>query len=232
MQNVANEKYIARRTLVGRYAGLASLLVVGAAILFPLSWAGSSLLVQGGLLAAAVVGLLLSFIGGYYGERFAGPGAHHKGVRAALKGLDKRYTLFQYVLPVPHVLLGPGGLMVFVVRSQSGKVAYADGRWSHKQRGKFFRELAGQERVGLPKVDVERQVGRMTRYLERRLPGTDVPVQGVLLFTHPDVQLEMKEPPLPVFHGKKVKSWLRGPGAGKTLPGQAQRQLEELFTAG
>ncbi len=226
MRIITDERYIARRAFVGRYASLGGLGVLLAAFVFSFTRTESPLLMQGALLGALLVGVLLSFVGGYYAERFVGPAAHHIGVRNALKGLDDRYVLFQYVLPVPHVLLGPDGLTVFVVRSQPGEIRYADGRWQHRQRAKFLRQLAGQEGLGLPEADVEQEVGRLNRYLEKRLPGLEVPVQGVVLFVHPEVHLDVKDPPVPVFYGKKVKAWLRGTGAGKALPGEVRRRLE------
>ena len=229
MRIVANEKYITRRALLGRIFGWAGLGVLFGAIVLSFVWdqAASVAAIQIALWGALAVGVMLSFLGGYLGDRFGGPLAHHAGVRAALKGLDNRHVLMQYVLPSPHVLLGPDGLAVIVVRSQPGRVTYAEGRWTHQQRRKFLRELAGQERLGQPDLDAGRQVQRMTEYLEQRMPGAEVPVRGVVLFTHPDVILEVEDPPVPVFYGKKLKAWLRGPGSGKPLPAQVRRQLDE-----
>jgi hypothetical protein len=233
MRVVANEKYIARRALLGRVFGWAGLAVLFGAIVLSFVWdqAGSAPLIQLALWGALAVGVMLSFLGGYLGDRFGGPLAHHAGVRAALKGLDHRHVLLQYVLPSPHVLLGPDGLTVIAVRSQPGRVTYAEGRWTHQQRRKFLRELAGQERLGRPDLDAGGQVQRMTDYLEQRMPGAEVPVRGVVLFTHPDVSLEVQDPPVPVFFGKKLKPWLRGPGSGKPLPAHLRGQLEEQVVA-
>jgi hypothetical protein len=227
MRIVANETYIRRRSVVGRYASLAGLGVLAIGLIF--SWTRSSSLllmpiVLGGVLS---VGVLLSFVGGYYGEQFGGPLAHYLGVRNALKGLDDRYVLLQYVLPVPHVLLGPDGLTVFVVRSQPGEVTFAGGKWRHRQRARFLRQLAGQEGLGAPEADVQRAVERMERHLRKELPGAEAPLRGVVLFTNPDVQLNLDDPPVLAFYGKKVKSWLRGPGAGKMLPAEVLQQLED-----
>jgi len=229
MRVVANEKYISRRAAVGKYSSIAGLAVLFAALVFSFTRPSSLLLMQSALMGATLVGVLLSFVGGYYADRFVGPVAHYRRVRAALKGLDKRYVLLQYVLPAPHVLLGPGGLTVLVVRAQPGEIEYADGRWHHRQRAKFLRQLVGQEALGLPELDVERQVARVTRYLEKHLPGVEVEVRGVVLFIHPEVKLNLKDPPVPVFYGKKVKSWLRGPGAGKALPAEVRRRLEKVL---
>ncbi len=229
MRIIANERYIKRRAKAGRYLSLAGLFVLLAAFIFSWFQTQAPALMPLALGMALAIGVFLSFIGGFYVERFGGPTAHHKGVREALKGLDNRYTLFQYVLPVPHALLEPGGITVIVVRSQPGDITYADGKWIHRQRGKFFRELAGQERLGRPELDVEAQVEQMKQYLKERLPDVEVPVRGVVLFTNPETHLEVKDPPVPVFFGKKIKSWLRGPGARKSLPAAVRQRVEEAL---
>ena len=230
MRIVVNEKYISRRATAGRYLSLAGLLILLVAFIFSWIQVRSSVIMPLTLGAALVLGIFASFIGGYYLERFAGPTtAHHIGVRESLKGLDDRYVLFQYVLPVPHVLLGPRGLTVIVVRSQPGEIRYADGRWTHRQRGKFFRELAGQERLGRPEVEVEEQVERMRRHLEKRLPEVEVPIEGVVLFINPEARVEAKDLPVPVFFRKKVKEWLRLSHASKSLPAAVRERVEEVL---
>jgi hypothetical protein len=230
MKLITNETYIERRAKIGRVASLASLIVLAGALILSFIRTPTTFTLPLVLVGVMAVGVALSFVGGYYAERFGGARAHHLGVQDALKGLDDRFTLFEYVLPAPHVLLGPDGLKVILVRSQGGEVTYQDGRWSHKQRGRFFREMAGQERLGRPERDLEKQIEAMEQYLADRVSGEEVPVEGVVLFTNPEVQLEAEGAPVPTFYTKKVKSWLRGPGMGKQLPDQVRSRVEEALT--
>ncbi len=229
MRIVANEPYIRRRAVVGRYASIVGLLVLLVSFILSIFWTSQATIIPLAMWVALVLGVGLSIIGGYYAERFEGPRAHYRAVREALKGLDDRYTLFQHVLPSPHVLLGPDGLTVLVVRSIPGEVRYEDGRWKWRQRWKFLRALAGQEGLGVPEADVAYELRRMSRYLEKVLPGVSVPMRGVVLFTHPDVRLDAEEAPVPALRARKFKDWLRGPGAGKPMPGALRRQLIEAL---
>jgi hypothetical protein len=229
MRLVADEKYISRRDAIGRYAGIASLVtVVGAALFIFVIQSFSSAAMLIAFCAILGASMIFSFFAGFYGERFTGPLAHHSNVRDALKGLDSRFTLFQYVLPASHVLLGPDGLTVIVVRSHGGKIVY-DGKWSHRQRGRVLRELAGQERFGRPEQEVEQQIERMNGFLEENLPGADVPVQGAVFFVNPEAEIKLKNPPVPVFYGKKLKNWLRGPGMREVLPDDVAGALQALL---
>lgn len=226
MRIVRNERLIRVRGQVGRYAVLAGFLVMILSLLIPIlrpEWFLFTGLVLG-------VGFALSFMGSFLADRYAGILAHHSALAKALKGLDHRYTLLQYMLPVSHVLVEPGGCTVFVVKTQGGRVIYRrPGRWTHRQSAKLLRQFAGQEAVGAPDLEAEHDAYRLQRWLSKRLPGVPVPVRGVVVFVHPDVQLEADNAPVPTFYGKKVKAWLRGPGALKPLPPDIQGQLASVL---
>ncbi|MCS7282720.1 MAG: DUF4231 domain-containing protein [Anaerolineae bacterium] len=230
MRIIANEPYIRRRAFIGRYASIAGLIVLLVSFILSIFWTSQATLIPLAMWIALLVGVGLSIIGGYYADRFEGPRAHYRAVREALKGLDDRYILFQHVLPSPHVLLGPDGLTVLVVRSIPGEVRYENGRWRWKHRLKFLRALAGQEGIGAPEAEVAYELQRTSKYLEKILPGASIPIRGVVLFTHPNVQLDVEGAPVPVLRARKFKDWLRGPGAQKPMPGALRRQLEEALT--
>lgn len=230
MRVIANESYIRRRAFVGRYASIAGLIVLLVSFILSVFWTSQATLIPLAMWLVLMIGVGLSIVGGYYAERFEGPRAHYRAVREALKGLDDRYILFQHVLPSPHVLLGPDGLTVLVVRSIPGEVRYENGRWKWRHRLKFLRTLAGQEGIGVPEAEVAYELQRMSKHLEKVLPGVSVPMRGVVLFTHPSVQLDVEGAPVPVLRARKFKDWLRGPGAGKPMPGALRRQLEEALT--
>lgn len=226
MRIIQNERFISPRRAIGKYLPWAALLVLFSGLI--LSFAKPELLLV--MLGSVVLGLIFSMVGGYFAERYAGPVAHHEALARALKGLDNHHVLVQYTLPVSHVLLDPGGCTLFVVKSQAGTIQYEDGRWNHKQRGKVFRQMAGQENVGFPHVEAEHGVQRLEGWLARELPGVDVPVQAAIVFVQPKITLDAKHSPVPALHVKKVKAWLRGPGRRKPLPAYVYRQLASALT--
>ena len=161
----------------------------------------------------------MSVVGGFFADRYAGSLAHYKALGEVLKGLDYRHILLQYRLPANHVLVGPGGCTCFVVKTQGGVVAYRGGRWTHRQRGSFFRRLVGQEGVGRPDADAMIEVEKLAAYLQDRMTDAEeVPVRGAIVFVNENVQLDAEESPVPALYRKKVKDWLRGPGHLKPLP--------------
>lgn len=228
MRIIRNERYIRVRTFVGKYAIWAGMLTLVAGLI--ISYTKPELLLP--LLLTMPVGLLFSILGTFFSERYAGPLAHHRALAEALKGLDNRHVLLQYLFPASHVLLEPGGLMAFVVKTHGGQVTcQKEGHWRHRQRGKAFRQFAGQEGLGIPDYEAESQVRKLERWLAKNLPDVEVPVRAVIVFVNPNVQLGADTSPIPAFYGKKVKAWLRGPGKLKPLPKDVYRQLVEALGA-
>ena len=225
MRIIRNERRISLLGSIGKYATLAGLLTLLASLV--ISFTKPEWIVP--MLVGLMLGFGLSVVGGFFADRYANPLAHHDALARVLKGLDDRYALLQYVLPASHVLLEPGGCTVFVVKAQGGQITYEDGKWKHHQRGKFFRQFAGQEAVGAPDFEAERQAHKLERYLSSHLPDVEAPVRGAIVFVNPDVTLDATDSPVPAFYGKKVKAWLRGPGKRKPLSADAHRQLTEAL---
>lgn len=228
MRIIRNERHIRTRSFIGRYVPWIGILTV--AVSWIISITHSSEIIA--IMAILPVGFIVVIVGGFFADRYAGPLAHHDALLKALKGLDDQYTLVQYRLPASHVLVEPGGCTVFVVKTQGGQITYSPekgGRWKHVQKGKFWRQFAGQEAVALPDFEAERQAEKLRRWLARRLPDVEVPVRSVVVFVHPNVVLEADASPVPALHSKKVKAWLRGPGRLKPLPGDVRQRLAETL---
>jgi hypothetical protein len=225
MRIIRNERRVNVLSSVGQYATLGGLLVLLSGLV--ISFVRPTWLVP--LAVSMTLGFVLSVAGGYFADRYAGPLAHHRALAEVLKGLDYRHTLIQYLLPADHVLLEPGGCTCFVVKAQGGEVTYEDGedgRWRHKQRGNFFRRLVGQEGLGRPHVDAEREVARLERYLGEEMEHANrVPIRGVIVFVNEEVQVEADQSPVPAFYRKNVKDWLRGPGHLEPLPAEVRKEL-------
>lgn len=228
MRIIRNERLIRTRRAIGQTIPWLALLALGAGLVISFTkpeWLGATM-------ASAVLGLVLAMVGGFFAERYASPIAHHDSLVKALKGLDDHHLLLQYVLPVPHVLLDPGGCTVLVVKSQAGEITYEDGRWNHRQQGKVFRQLTGQRGVGLPHVEGEQQAQKLRDWLARRLPDIEVPVAAAIVFVNPKASLRAARSPVPALFGKKIKAWVRGPGHRKPLPTDEYRRLTAVLDPG
>jgi hypothetical protein len=221
MRIIRNERRIRLLRTIGRYVPWLALLALAAALVISYvrpQWLGV-------MAVGLVIGVILSFVGGRTAERYAGPLAHHEALATALKGMDKRHVLVQYLLPAPHVLFDPGGCTVLMVKTHTGAVTFEDGRFKHSQRGRIFRQLAGQEGIALAHEEAQALADKVAQWLERNVEGVAVPTRAAIVFVSPKAKVDAKDSPVPAFYGKKVKAWLRGPGQRKALAPADYRTL-------
>jgi hypothetical protein len=226
MQIVTNEPFIAVRRKIGERAPFIGLLVLAAATVMLFvkpDWTWYVMIL-------IWVGFVISIIGTYFGDRFVGTMAHHKKVPEALKGLDNTHTLLVYKSPIPFVLLGPGGVTTITVRSHGGKVTFADGRWKHREKMSFFRRLAGQEGLGSPDRMAEAEAQIIRNHLKGRVSGeVEAPVQPLVLFIDPQVQLDAEGSSVPVVRAADLKRWLRKDGRQTKLSDALLVQIATAF---
>jgi hypothetical protein len=221
MKVYTNEGYIKRRAAVGKWASLLGLVILAGGLIVSLRDPRLFFISFGTL----ILGFLLSNVGIYYANRYVRPDRPDAVLTQALKGFDQRYALYQYLLPVSHVLREPGGLTVFVPKPQEGQILYERGKWRNKQGMSRILRWVGQEGLGNPEQELERTVGDMQNWLKKQAPDLEVPVRGVVVFTHPKADLHLNEPPIPAMAPKQLKGWLRR--AGK-LPPLSSATLDQL----
>jgi len=225
MQVITNEKLIKNRARLGRVAsfvGLAVLILGLVASLFLQEW----LLASFGCL---IVGFLLSQVGIYNANRWVREPRADQTLVKILKGFDDRYRLYNYVLRPPHVLLVPFGLCVINPKNQGGKVRCQGEKWRHETGWKRILRLFGQEGLGNPTKEVRAEVEKLRRFLAQRLPDEEAPIEGVVVFTNPQVDLEIENPAVPVLDGKQFKSLLRNLSKERPIPGSQRKRLAEIL---
>ncbi|MFQ5814852.1 MAG: nuclease-related domain-containing protein [Anaerolineae bacterium] len=231
MQVITNEKLIRNRARLGRvasFAGLGILILGLVASLSPheLLTSPQWMLASFGCL---LVGFLLSQVGIYNANRWVKEPRADQTLEKILKGFDARYHLYNYVLPASHVLLTPFGLCVIKPRQQGGEIR-CQGEKCHRELGwKRILRLFGQEGLGNPTKEVRAEVEKLRRFLAQRLPDEEAPIEGVVVFTNPQVDLEIENPAVPVLDGKQFKSLLRNLSKERPIPGSQRKQLAEIL---
>jgi len=120
--------------------------------------------------------------------------------------------------------------LVFAVKMQGHGIQYHGGKWTHVMGWqKFFLWLAGDS-LGNPSRDAMAEVDSLQRYLAKKLPGVEIPLQPVIVFGNATAEVDAGECPIPALHYKKLKDWLRGPGKTGDLPATAREQLIGLLS--
>jgi hypothetical protein len=225
MKVYINEEYIKRRASIGKWASLLGLVVLGGGLVVSFRDPGLFFISFGAL----ILGFLLSNVGIYYANRYARPDRPDVVLAQALKGFDKRFALYQFLLPVSHVLREPGGVTLLIPKPQEGLIEYRDGKWRNKQGWSRVFRWVGQEGLGKPDRELKSEAQTMRDWLQERAPDLEVPVRGIVVFTHPDAELELDNPPVTALSPKQLKGWLRGAGKLDPLPAEEQAQLTEVL---
>ena len=227
MQTYRNDKYIRSRARIGRYASFAGMgvLLVGLII----TWTSPELI--GVSLLALIAGFVLSQVGLYYANRFARAERPDQVLPKALKGFDDRYMLFQYTSPAGNVLVTPSSCVVFALKMQGGPIQYQNGRWKNNIGWRRILAWFAQDSLGNPTREAESEADALRRYVAKKIPDIEVPVQPVIVFANPAAEVDAGESPVPAIHYKKLKEWLRGPGKSGNLNTGARAQLLELLVS-
>lgn len=224
---IQNEKYIQSRRRFGRYIffGGFGLLIVGLLI----SLSPESLALFPVSLLCLILGIVLSQAGGYYIRRFDRGELPHLALARALKGFDDRYLLVNYRTPTSHVLLAPDAVYAIVPKPQAGRIVYQNGRWRNPTGLRRLFTWMSEEGLGNPARDAATEVARLQRFLARQLPNAPIDVQPIIVFLHPNADLDAAASPTPSLHVKKLKDWLRSRPKGN-LGRDTRAALEQLFT--
>ncbi len=208
MRVVTNEKFIQRKARLGKYASLAGLVVLTGGMIINFS---RPELFEISLLCL-IAGFGIASIGSYNVSRWVKPPRGDEVLSKSLKGLSNKYRLYNYVLPVPHILLTPFGLYVLHCKKQDGEVTYR-GQDKWRQKVDFRRRLrlffGGEQPLGNPSTELAGEMGTLTTALKRLLPDEDIPISGVVVFTHQDVNLTVEaRDGFPIIKAADIKKFL------------------------
>ena len=208
MQIIKNEKTIQRNARVGFILSIAAFLILGAGMYISFAQPDYFYL----SIIALLVGFFLSQIGIFFTNRWGRTVRPDQILDKALKGLDKQYSIYHYLTPSSHLLIGPAGIWVLLPKHQRGTITYQKSRWRQKGGGILlsYLKIFGQEGIGRPDLEIESEVDKMEIFLKKNLPDLEIPpINVALVFFHPDVNLQVDDAPTPTLPDKKLKDLIR-----------------------
>ena len=206
MKTVIDKKKILRRAQNANTASISGLVLLLAGVVLPVIVPKlPPTLSQTLALSAILGGMILSMVGIYFANRWVRKPRPEDVLGKALKGLDDKFIIYHYPsLPCEHILLTPNGVVVLETVNIGGEFTYKDGRWSERMSiGRAFRSIV-EERLG----DPTKSATALKTYIAGKLAeacGTSIPVQPIIVFTHPAAELEAAPGPVPVYTAEKLK---------------------------
>jgi hypothetical protein len=231
MRIVTDEKLVKRNTQIGKYALLVGtvLLVIALVInLLAFRDQGNFTLITY-VIAAFFVGFALTNLGTYLNNRWGR--RPDRGLADALKGLDERYTLYNYRLGASHVLTGPLGVMVLKPKFQFGPVLFDGKRWQNPGARRIAFGLFNSDALGNPVVEAAEDVQALTRFLKKRAPDLQVAPQAAIVFLSPHAELSAKDSAIPAVHVKQLKDYIRRLPKDPAVNAAMLKELDAAQTA-
>jgi len=230
MQTYTNEKLIRRYTIISRICLFGGMIVLMAGFYVSMKFPEQQTMI----ILALILGFMLSQTGILFTNRWARQPRSDTQLTQALKGFDNRYTLFHFLTPASHLLLGPAGIWVLSPRFQKGTITYSKGRW-HQKGGNLYLKMFAQEGLGRPDLEIENEKDLTLKYLKKLLPDTNLPeINAALVFTNEKTVIDIKNDqgaPAVTLPINKLKDHLRRIAKTKPFsPDKAQEIQQKIIS--
>ena len=227
MKIITNHKVINNRKKIGGIASTASLVFVVLGLVF---------MFQDGMMIYSTASIIIGFIGMqigvFMGNRWGSKVQPHKRIEAALKGLDNKYTLYNYITGAPHLLVGPAGVYHFITYHQPGQITYDEGKGRWKQKGgNAYLKIFAQDSLGRPDLDVEAFSFDLEKYLKKKSPDLveKIKPQPILLFLNEKASVDAKDAPVAALVPEKLKDFIRKQAKNKPLDMDLVEELVDVL---
>ncbi|MBK9926800.1 MAG: hypothetical protein IPP66_16125 [Anaerolineales bacterium] len=208
MKIIKNEKLIKRNSQIGQWTSLGALAVLGLGMY--ISFTRTDLFVYS--IVALLLGFTLTQIGMYMGNRYGRSPRLDEQLDAGLKGLQNEFTIYHYITPASHLLVGPAGVWVIMPYHQRGVVTFNKNRWKMSGGGflQGYMRIFGQESLGRPDLEAQSEVNAMINHFQKQMNGTEIPeVNAMMVFTNEDVHINADDAPVPTMKLKEIKEFFR-----------------------
>ena len=222
MKVIIDRQALRRRATIAHTASLGGLLVLLGSVAVSLwspefNWISSLMLFAGGVIAMGGI---------FYANRWVKKPRPEFILDQSLKGLSDQHRLYHYTPFAEHLMLTPNGMVVLETVNLEGQFTYKDGRWKQKMTaGRAMRYIV-EERLGNPIADAQTRVDAVQNHLlADLLDDVKIPVQALVVFTHPMAVVKVDNPPMPVFAVDKLAKKIPHPGA--RLPNDVYAQIRQ-----
>lgn len=229
MRTIRHNGYIQQRKRRSRWIAF-----IGFAILSSSLWIALNPSMLLPAYAAMFVGFILFNMGMQQVGKWSRNPRNDQLLDAQLKSLGDRYTLVHFP-PIgkhktEHVLVYPGGLLVITAKEIDGTVEATGNKW--RKKGGGIRRIFGFSgpQLGNPSSDTDAALAEVEMFLEQNQMELDV--EGIVVFVHPMVDLDVTTPDYPVLHGEEVPSFVHSLAADLSFSTAERDQLIALLGEG
>ena len=126
-----------------------------------------------------------------------------EAIPAGLKGIGGDTTLYNFVLPGNHVMIGPNGIFSITSRFQDRPQTVKDDKW----RSNFgILTLMRQEQIGNPTHEAKLKAEQTAEFLREVIGDEGIQVQPLVVFVHPQADVSVDgETSVPILYANPEK---------------------------
>lgn len=181
-----NEKKLKKYRNISKYSTLAAfaVLIAGAVAAFSPKYITLSFI-------ALLVGFFLSQLSITFTSKWGREPSNNNIFNVKLKGLSDNFSIYHYMEPVDHLLVGTAGAFILMPYFQGGEIGYdeAKGRWTQK-KANWFMKLFGQESIGRPDQECEANLAAVRDYfIKREIDFPEDKIHPMLVFINPQAKI-------------------------------------------
>lgn len=140
---------------------------------------------------ALILGFVMSQVSISFTSKWGREPSNDAIFNVKLKGLSDNFSIYHYMDPVDHLLVGTAGTFILMPYFQGGEIGWDENkqRWTQK-KANFFMKLFGQENIGRPDQECAANLAGVRDYFISR--GIDFPedkIHPVLVFINPQTKI-------------------------------------------
>ena len=228
MKIIRNEKLIKRNGRIGQWTSLGALGVLGIGLYLTLQ--RSDLFVYS--IGSLIAGFLMTQVGMYFSNRWGRSPRPDEQLDAALKGLPGDTTIYHYVSPVPHLLVGSAGIWIFQPYHQRGKITFYKNRWRLTGGGfmQAYMTIFGQEGIGRPDAEIANEIEMVKSFFGKQMDEAEIPeINAALVFTNDQIEIDTTNAPLPALKLKQLKDFMRQKTKEKNIDFPVLERIKSLL---
>lgn len=182
-----------------------------------------------------ILGMLASQVGMPLMNRWGRQPRMDEILDRGLKGLDPRYAVFHYFLGANHALISPAGIFAVVPSIEDGLIEFEDGEWVQTKEKRGFLRRGGTRKLRGISGHLEAEAQALAKAFQREVAQEEnlevPPVKSLLVFVHPDAEVEVTDPPHTTVHIKKLKDTLRSLPKDETFDERVIKDLADKLEA-
>ncbi|OQY45828.1 MAG: hypothetical protein B6242_09310 [Anaerolineaceae bacterium 4572_78] len=185
------------------------------------------------IMGSLIVGLMLSSISSGLINRWVKEPRADQVLTTVLKGFSKKFTLFNYVIRPPHIMVGQNKIFVVICKPQNGEVSVTNNKW--KWKFSFWRLLRffAIEPLGNPTYEAKSHVQELVNFLREHFTEEELSpmiIEPVIVFTDASITLTVNDSDIPALTGKELKQFIRQSGKEKSGNGNKYVKVVKLLT--